>query len=63
VQATAGDDRALQINWCYRLTFGRPPTSDEQAEVTAFLSQGDASTSLALFCLAMFNASEFVMLE
>jgi hypothetical protein len=63
LQLIAGEDQALQINACYRLTLGRRPTTAEQAEAAAFLSQGNASESLALLCLAIFNANEFVILE
>lgn len=63
VKAHAGDDRIAQITWCYRLTLGRTPTTAEQTEAETYLSQSDSSEALTLLCLAMFNASEFVMLE
>jgi len=37
-------DQAMQIETGWRLVFGRRPTSEEQAEATAFLTQGAKAT-------------------
>jgi len=37
-------DQAMQIETGWRLVFGRRPTSEEQAEATAFLAQGAKAT-------------------
>ena len=46
----------------FRLALGRAPEPDETTKALAFLSAGEAETSLVHFCHALLNLNEFVYL-
>ncbi len=62
-RTTAPDDRAEQIAFCYRNCFGRGPNAAELDAAEDFLASGRADITLTSFCLALFNANEFVYID
>ena len=58
-----------QIDRAFHLTFGRPPTGEERAWSKAFLQEEsgakseDHRESFHRFCLALFNANEFLYVD
>jgi hypothetical protein len=55
----APDDAAAQVRRAYALAFGRAPADDEIAFARGHIDQH----GLAEFCLALFNASEFLYVD
>jgi hypothetical protein len=55
----AGRDPGVQIVRAYRLAFGRAPDRDEERAARAFT----AEHGLVPFCLALFNANEFLYVD
>jgi len=56
---TAGDDIEKQVVLAWRMTIHRKPDATEFALASKFLADND----LAALCRALFNVSEFVVIE
>ncbi|MBS0204306.1 MAG: PSD1 domain-containing protein [Planctomycetes bacterium] len=57
--AEAGPDPRDQVQWAYRLLYGRNPTVDEASLSEAFVQRQGREA----FCRAMWNSSEFLFLD
>lgn len=55
----AGDDLPRQISRAFMLAFGREPSAEETAAAVRLASEH----GLPLFCRALFNANEFLMVD
>ncbi|MCB1203757.1 MAG: DUF1553 domain-containing protein, partial [Verrucomicrobiae bacterium] len=62
VAREAGEKPNDRVVAAFRLALGRAPEPDETTKALAFLSAGEAETSLVHFCHALLNLNEFVYL-
>jgi hypothetical protein len=58
-----GDDLTQAVPRAWELAFGRPPTPTETERSLAFLHNKADAARLADFCLALFNANEFLYVD
>jgi hypothetical protein len=66
VRREAGERRAAQIEYVFRLTLGRDPDAEDlqlSEEFFAALPADGEADPLAQFCLALFSLNEFAYLE
>ena len=59
LRRAAGGDAGAQVARAYRLAFGRTPDAAEEDAARGFV----AEHGLAPFCLALFNANEFLFVD
>ena len=66
--AAAKTDLPAAVKRAYEESLGRPPTADELADATAFISDlttdpSNPTPALTLFCQSLFALNEFVFVE
>jgi len=59
LERDAGSDPAAQVEQAFRLTYGRPPTTNEQSGALELVEQH----GLAALARALFNSNEFLYLD
>jgi hypothetical protein len=59
IRNEAGDDKSAQIDFAFRMTFGRKPTPTEIDTAVRLIEQH----GLASMARALFNANEFLFVE
>ncbi|MCG6158299.1 DUF1553 domain-containing protein [Rubinisphaera margarita] len=59
LRSEVGDEPAVQVQWAYRLCYGRPPSDAESASCREFI----AEHGLLAFCRVLLNTSEMIYVE